>query len=163
MAEFLEGNRPWAWLTTRGQVSLRRLEVGEPFVFDELTVTPFFSPHRAEDTDTVGIEVEGPRRRLVYLPDADRFPDDVVARIQGADVSFVDGTFHDADELPGRDLSEIPHPFVTESVTRLAGARGTVFFTHLNHSNRLLDPDPACCPSLPPGFDVLAEGQVVEL
>jgi pyrroloquinoline quinone biosynthesis protein B len=163
MARFLEANRPWGWLVERGQVSLEGLTAGESFDFDGLAVTPFASPHRAEDTDTIGVEVRGAGRRLVYLPDADHFPDEIVARIDGADVALVDGTFYDATELPGRDLSEIPHPFVSESVVRLAGACRTVHFTHLNHTNRLLDPDPGCRPSLPSGFAILEDGAVFDL
>jgi pyrroloquinoline quinone biosynthesis protein B len=78
-------------------------------------------------------------------------------------VALVDGTFHDPQELPGRDLLEIPHPFVVESVERLAGAEGRVGFTHLNHSNALLDADGRARAALPPPFHVAEEGTSFEL
>ena len=60
---------------------------------------------------------------------------------------LVDGTFFDADELPGRDLSKIPHPFISttlEMVAELpARERAKLIFTHLNHSNPALDPGSA--------------------
>ena len=158
MAAFLRSNKPWSWLVERGQVLLEDLRPGIPSEFDGVRITPFLSPHRGEDTDTVGLEIEGASRRLLYVPDADAFPPDLVARIQGADVALVDGTFHDPSELPGRDLGEIPHPFVAESVEALAGAAGEVWFTHLNHSNALIRPEVEQRPELPEGFGVLEDG-----
>lgn len=163
MAAFLRANRPWSHLVERRQIDLVPLELGRSFPFDGAQVVPFPSPHRSEDTDTVGFEIRGAARRLVYVPDADRFDAALVARIRDADVSLVDGTFYDPAELPGRDLSTIPHPFVAESVRVLAGARGPVHFTHLNHSNALLHPDPARRPALPEGFAVAEEGAVYDL
>ena len=32
------------------------------------------------------------------------------------DYLFLDGTFYTDAELPGRNMSEVPHPFVQESV-----------------------------------------------
>lgn len=163
MGAFLQSNRPWSWLVERGQVVLEALEPGTPFTFDGVRLTPFLSPHRGEDTDTVGLEIEGPSRRLLYVPDADELSPDLVQRIRAVDVALVDGTFHDASELPGRDLSAIPHPFVAESVEALAGARGEVWFTHLNHSNALIHPETEQRPQLPEGFGVLEDGAAFEL
>ncbi|HYC93611.1 MAG TPA: hypothetical protein VEO54_30685 [Thermoanaerobaculia bacterium] len=55
-------------------------------------------------------------------------------------LAYLDGTFHTAGELPGRDLREIPHPLISETVARLAGSPllGKVRFIHLNQSNPLL-------------------------
>jgi pyrroloquinoline quinone biosynthesis protein B len=56
------------------------------------------------------------------------------------DVALLDGTFFSAGELPGRDLHEIPHPLVTDTVERLAGVACDVRLVHLNHSNPLHGP-----------------------
>ena len=54
----------------------------------------------------------------------------------------VDATFYDGSELPGRDLSKIPHPRMVETMRLLgdeARARpGRVRFLHLNHTNPAL-------------------------
>jgi pyrroloquinoline quinone biosynthesis protein B len=163
MEAFLAANRPWSHLIDRKEVEIRRLKDGESFDFGGVALTPFTVPHRAEDTDTIGLWIEGPRARLLYLPDTDLWTEEIVQRVCEADVALVDGTFYDEGELPGRDLSAIPHPFVKESVEHLAGARGRVFFTHLNHTNALLLPDPGQRTSLPEGFDLLAEGAKFEL
>jgi len=158
MSRFLAANRPWAHLVTRCQIALHPMAPGEALDFDGVRVTPFLSPHRAEDTDTVGVEIAGPSRRLLYLPDADGFPDDLVRRIRAADIALVDGTFWSSAEVGHRDVRTIPHPFVEESLTRLAGGDGEVLFTHLNHTNPLAHPDPRERPMLPRGFRVLEEG-----
>ena len=38
-----------------------------------------------------------------------------------ADLSFLDACFFSGDELPGRDMSKIPHPLVTDTLQRLEG------------------------------------------
>jgi pyrroloquinoline quinone biosynthesis protein B len=163
MAAFLRANRPWSHLEERGQVALERLQPGDPLRFDGLEVRAFLSPHRGEDTDTLGFEVTGPTRRVLYVSDADVLPPELVERVRDADVAFVDGTFYAPDELPHRDILAVRHPFVRDSLKALAGARGEVWFTHLNHSNPLLHPDRALRPPLPSGFGVAHDGQVVVL
>lgn len=60
--------------------------------------------------------------------------------LERVDVAYIDGTFYDASELPGRDLTEIPHPLMTETLARLRGSPllAKVRFIHLNQSNPLL-------------------------
>jgi pyrroloquinoline quinone biosynthesis protein B len=78
------------------------------------------------------------------VPDIDRW-ESWPAPWGAYDTLVVDGTFFNGDELPGRDLREIPHPSVEHSLEllRAAPAHGTVWFTHLNHSNPLWDEDSA--------------------
>jgi len=57
-------------------------------------------------------------------------------------VALLDGAFFSAGELPGRDLSQIPHPLVTDTAERLAGVDCDVRLIHLNHSNPLHRPGP---------------------
>ena len=56
---------------------------------------------------------------------------------------FLDGTFF-ADGEVNRPMSEIPHPFVTETIELLSNAplsiRQRVYFTHFNHTNPLVNP-----------------------
>jgi pyrroloquinoline quinone biosynthesis protein B len=160
MARFLSENRPWSYLVERGEIRLEEIRPGEPLAFDGLEVHAFLTPHRAEDTDTIGLEVRGPSRTLVYVSDADVFPPPLAARIREADVALIDGTFYDRDELPGREILAVKHPFVVESVERFADAAGDVVFIHLNHTNALLSPEP---PDLPPGFRVAREGEHFDL
>jgi pyrroloquinoline quinone biosynthesis protein B len=160
MRRFLEGNRPWSHLVERDEIVLATIEPGTPLTFDGIEVRAFLSPHRSEDTDTIGLEVQGPERTLLYVSDADVFPPELATRIREADVALIDGTFYEREELRHREILEVRHPFVAESVERFADARGEVVFIHLNHTNALLSADP---PTLPSGFSVAREGQVFEI
>lgn len=162
MAAFLQQNRPWSHLGERGQIELRPLSPGVPIAFDGVEVNAFLSPHRGEDTDTLGFEFRGPRGTLVYVSDADVLGG-LVGRIAEAQVTLVDGTFWSRAELPHRDIMAVRHPFVEESVRLLHKAQGEIWFTHLNHSNPLLHPDPSRRPALPPRFGVASEDQVFPL
>jgi pyrroloquinoline quinone biosynthesis protein B len=163
LERFLRDNHPWAHLIEREEIDLRTIAPGRPLGFDGVMIHAFLSPHRGEDTDTLGFEIEGPSRRLLYVSDADVFPPAIVDRIRDVDVALIDGTFFSRDELPNRDIMEVKHPFVVDVLPKLAGARGQVLFTHLNHTNPLLDPESPEAKSLPKGFGVAREGMVFEL
>ncbi len=79
---------------------------------------------------------------MTFIPDIDkweRWARPIEAEIRRSDVALLDGTFFDASELPGRDMKEIPHPFIVESLVRFAALpaaeRSKVHFIHLNHTN----------------------------
>jgi pyrroloquinoline quinone biosynthesis protein B len=144
MREFLEHNGPWDQLVHLHNIELVPLEDGVAIPLNErITVTPLRVPHRDEYSETVGFIVRGPSRALLWLPDIDKWEKwstplaSVLARV---DVAYLDGTFYDASELPGRDLREIPHPLMTETLSMLAASPvlAKVRFIHLNQSNPLL-------------------------
>jgi pyrroloquinoline quinone biosynthesis protein B len=146
MADFLRANAPWSQLVTLGNVSLRLLTSGgEVQLSPDLYLTPLRVPHRGEFSDTLAFVVRGPARRLFYCPDIDawdHWEHDLRRFVAGMDVALLDGTFFSRDELPGRDLGQIPHPLVTDTVKRLAGVDCDVRLIHLNHSNPLHRPGP---------------------
>jgi len=160
MREFLARNAPWSALVADGHVDLRD---GAAVDLGGLRVTAVPVPHRAEFTDTVGYLVEGPRARALFIPDVDRWEDwdrDLRAAVEGVDYAFLDGTFLSGDELPGRDMSKVPHPLVTDTMRRLEGLGARVWFLHLNHTNPLLD---APRPVEARGFHVAREGLTLPL
>lgn len=163
VSRFLKSNRPWAHLVEREEIELRVIAPGSPHPFDGAMLHTFLTPHRGEDTDTVGFEIVGPRRRLVYVSDADVFPPQMVDRIRDADVALVDGTFYSPAELPHREILAVRHPYVRDSLRLLEGAKGQVYFTHMNHTNPILDADSPEATSLPKGFHVLQEGAIFDL
>ncbi len=128
-------------------------------------------PHRDEDTDTLGFLIAGPDRTVLYVPDTDaweRWDPPLAEVLDGVDVALLDGTFYSADELPGRDLSTIPHPLIVGSMALLEplvrGGRIEIFFTHMNHSNPVLTPaSPARREVERRGFGVASEGQEIPL
>jgi len=146
MREFLTANGPWSQLAKLRNIELRPLAADSSVMLgDSLSVTPFQVPHRDEFSETVGFRVAGPRGSVAFLPDIDkweRWSHPVEDLLRDVDVAWLDGTFFEATELPGRDMREIPHPFIVESLDRFAAlpaaTRARVRFIHLNHTNRAL-------------------------
>lgn len=147
MAEFLRSQGPWSQLVSLGNIQLRPLEAEKPIALNErITVTPILVPHRDEFSETVGFQVQGPRRQVLFIPDIDkweRWERQIEKMVVQSDRAYLDGTFFTTDELPGRDISEIPHPFIIESIQRFAvlpdGQREKIHFIHLNHTNPALE------------------------
>lgn len=144
MAAFLRENDPWRLLVRLGHVEIREIAPGREIALTpSLRVTPLAVPHRDELSDTVAYLVAGPERSLLWLPDIDKWErwatpiERIVSRV---DVAFLDGTFRDAAEIPGRSTADIPHPLVGETLARLGplGLATKVRFVHLNHTNPLL-------------------------
>jgi pyrroloquinoline quinone biosynthesis protein B len=149
MGRFLRDNGPWSLLFDTGHLIHRTLTPGRPVQLSpDLTITAIEVPHRPEFSDTVAFLVRGPHRSLLYLPDIDkweRWGTSIEGLIAQVDVALLDATFFDGEELPGRQMADIPHPFVVESLARFdslpAEQRAKVRFFHLNHSNPLVDPN----------------------
>ncbi len=84
------------------------------------------------------------------------------------DIAYLDGSFFDNAELPSRDMSEIPHPFIVESLERFADLpteeRSKIRFIHLNHSNPAHEADSdARWIILDSGMAVAVKGERVSL
>ena len=167
MIEFLTTNGPWSLLFDGGHAVPVTLAADVPLeLAPDLRVTAIQVPHRDEFSDTVGFVIEGPERTALYLPDIDKWSQwerslrDV---LENVDVAFLDGTFFGPDELPGRDMADVPHPFIVETLEALEGSpaatRNKVHFTHLNHSNPAADPGSQAANTVRQrGAHVLGEG-----
>jgi pyrroloquinoline quinone biosynthesis protein B len=146
MNEFFRAHAPWRQLVDQENIVLRELTPDEWHALTpNLSVMPLLVPHRDEWSDTVGFVVRGPARQLLYLPDIDgwdQWTRPVREVVEGVDVALLDGSFFSPGELPGRDISKIGHPLVSDTAARLAGVATEVRFIHLNHTNPLHRPGP---------------------
>jgi len=146
MSRFLAENGPWSQLVALGNIQLLALADQRATTLNSnLSVTPLLVPHRDEFTETVGFLIRGPQKTALYLPDIDkwdRWRIDIRDLLEDVDYAFLDATFFAADELPGRNMSEIPHPYVEESFALFAdlpaALKAKVWFIHFNHTNPLL-------------------------
>ncbi len=146
MREFLETNGPWDQLVTLKNITLMPLANKVAVPAGRVRVTPFVVPHRDEYSETVGYRLDGPNKSAVFIPDIDKWSSwerDLVALVKGVDYALLDAAFYADGELPGRDMSKIPHPFVSETMAALESLtseeRARVWFIHMNHTNPLLD------------------------
>jgi len=172
MREFLSTNGPWDQLVGLENIELHDLADGAAVdLRGGITVTPFLVPHRDEYTETVGYRIDGPNRSAIFIPDIDkwdRWEGDLPALIREVDYAFIDATFYEDDEVPGRAMETIPHPFVVESMALLEvltpEERARVHFIHFNHTNPLLiDGSEAQEAVRGAGFSIAAEGMRLEL
>jgi pyrroloquinoline quinone biosynthesis protein B len=140
--DVLARNAPWELLFRRGHLVPRPITPGKRTTLEPgLDVEPVAVPHRDEYADTVGYVVHGLRRALLYVPDADHWNGvDLDGLLDRCDLALLDGTFFSRGELPGR--GDVPHPPIEETIARLTDERAAkVRFTHLNHTNPVLDPE----------------------
>lgn len=171
MAEYLAKNGPWSQLVDYGNISLRGLQHNQALDVNGITITPFLVPHRDEFSETVGYLIEGPSKTAVFIPDINKWSvwdTDIAELITQVDYALLDATFFDDGELPGRDMSKVPHPLVTETMQRLGALsteqRGKVWFIHMNHTNPLLDADSQASKRVrAAGFNITSEGIRLEL
>ncbi|MEJ2483898.1 MAG: MBL fold metallo-hydrolase [Gemmatimonadota bacterium] len=175
MERFLSNNGPWSQLVRYRNIVIQTLEAGTPVLLGEgLSVTPFLVPHRQEFSEVVGYRIEGPDRAVLFIPDIDSWEEwdgwgvrieDQIAKV---DVAYLDATFFADGEIPGRDMTGFPHPFLTHSMERFASMpeaeRAKIRFIHLNHTNPASDPDAAARERIEAaGFRVAVEGEQVAL
>ena len=170
MADFLTANGPWSQLVVYHNIFLAIMEEGEAEMLAEgITVTPFLVPHRQEFSEVAGFIIQGPEKSAIFLPDIDSWEQwdkagtRIEDRIAAVDYAFLDASFYSGEELPGRDMSKVPHPLVTHSVQRFAALpsseKAKIRFIHMNHTNPLLDPDaPEGAAVRKAGFEIAREG-----
>jgi pyrroloquinoline quinone biosynthesis protein B len=145
MKTYLESNGPWSQLVQLENIKLKELQENIPLELNSrLKVRAFRVPHRDEFSETVGFEIISSQKRLVFIPDIDKWQkwtQSLENLVQNVDYALLDGTFYKEGEI-NRPMSEVPHPFVTETISLLKplpiSQRKKVYFIHLNHTNPLL-------------------------
>jgi pyrroloquinoline quinone biosynthesis protein B len=171
MKEFLENNAPWSQLVSLGNIKLILMEADQPIqLTSNLRVTPLKVPHRDEFSETVGFRIETAEKSLLFIPDIDKWPlwdRDIRAEVARVDVALLDATFYKDGELPNRNMSEIPHPFVAETISLFSllseREKRKVKFIHFNHTNPLIFEGPERKQVKNLGFGVATEGERIEL
>lgn len=150
MANYLSTNGPWDSLVTNANVAITRLENSVPVkLTNTLNVTPILVPHRREYSETSGFIIAGAKKRALFIPDIDSWEKldkwhvSIERLINSVDIAYLDATFFSGRELPGRDMSKIPHPTISHSMRRFetlpVQEKQKIRFIHLNHSNPALD------------------------
>ena len=147
MKVFLENNGPWSQLVDLKNISLKELKNNTTIQLTKnISVLPFLVPHRDEFSETVGYKIIGPNKSVLFIPDIDKWSKwntSIIKEIKNSNYAFVDASFFDGDEINNRDISEIPHPFVIESMKLFKNLPETekakINFIHFNHTNPILN------------------------
>ena len=147
MKKYLETNGPWSQLVSNNNIALTQIENEESISLSpNIRVTPFLVPHRDEYSETVGYRIKGPNKTALFIPDIDKWSKwdkNIIEEIKKVDYAFLDATFYSGEELNNRDISQIPHPFIIESLEMFKvldlQERNKVIFIHFNHTNPVID------------------------
>jgi len=172
MKTYLETNGPWSQLVNLRNITLIPISDKQEIVLaEDLKIIPFMVPHRDEFSETVGYKISSSDKSSLFIPDIDKWNKwdrDVKEEITNVDYALLDGTFYRNGEIWGRDMSEIPHPFIEESMAIFdeldSKQREKIIFIHLNHTNPLLDRNSQESKDFEnKSYQVAQEGQIIDL
>ncbi len=171
MKNFIEQNGPWSQLVTLRNIDLQPIKEDSVIVLNErISVQAFRVPHRDEFSETVGYKIITANKSVVFIPDIDKWQKwnrSLAELVKSVDYAFLDGTFYKDGEI-NRPMSEVPHPFVTETMDLLknlpAAQKTKVHFIHFNHTNPVMNAQSLENKEVKQkGFKVAFQGQKVEL
>ena len=145
MKRFILNNQPMAQLIENNNIQLIEMKNDNVILFNNLSITPFEVPHRNELSETVGFRIQSLNKSVIYLPDIDDWDSwkvNLEQLIIDNNILFLDGTFYIKSEIQLRDVSNIPHPEIIDTMQKLSNLsshyKKRVHFIHLNHTNDVL-------------------------
>ncbi|MDA9084089.1 MBL fold metallo-hydrolase [Flavobacteriaceae bacterium] len=171
MSNFLQNNGPWSQLVDINNIKIKEINFGSSTKeLANINITPVQVPHRDEYSETAGYIINGKNKKALFIPDIDKWEKwdrDLSQLAKEFDFLLIDATFYNSKEI-NRDISEIPHPLVTETIDLLNGLsienRNKVYFIHMNHTNMMLDPDSELSKLITSkGFNIARLGQKLYL
>ncbi len=142
--EYLQSNGPWSQLVALRNIKLIAIADDVSIALSQtVSVKPFIIPHRGEYSETAGFHIVTSDKRYLFIPDIDKWSKwnrDIVEEVKQVDIAFLDATFYQQDELPERNMAEVPHPFVVETIKLFdeSSDKKKIVFIHFNHSNPLM-------------------------
>ncbi len=171
MREFLKNNGPWSQLVALGNIKLNDLTADSLIqLTPDISITPISVPHRDEYSETVGYEIKSNSKKVLFIPDIDKWNkwDRAIKHIvKTADIALLDGTFYQDGEISGRNMADIPHPFVQETMELYEGSqeeeKNKIHFIHLNHTNPLLWDKTTRDYVIDQGFNIAYTDQIIPL
>jgi pyrroloquinoline quinone biosynthesis protein B len=169
MKTFLENNGPWSQLVGLKNIKIMPLMTDSFVVVSKnIAIKPVIVPHRDEFSETVGFVIKGNNKQVLFIPDIDKWAKwqhNIIEEVRKVDVALLDGTFYKNGEIPNRDMSEIPHPFIEETtdIFKDLPTKSKIKFIHFNHTNPILRKTQARKDVLNLGFGICAEGDIIGL
>ena len=172
MYDYLKNNGPWSQLVELNNIRLQKQKADSSIkLTDKIVITPIVVPHRDEFSETVGYSINTENKAALFIPDIDKWQKwnrDIKQLVKQYDYLFLDGTFYQDGELPGRNISEVPHPFIGESIdlfsTLSLTERHKIWFIHFNHTNPVIDKSSKQYKEVKSkGFNVAVDGLKISL
>ncbi len=172
MCEYLSSSGPWSQLVSLKNIDLKPIKADSAIIINEdISVVPYQVPHRDEYSETVGFSIKSNNKSILFIPDIDKWEKwnkNILEEIRAHDISYLDGSFYANGEIPNRDMSEIPHPFLKESMDLFQSLseeeKSKVHFIHFNHTNPVInDASDAYKDIINNGYNIAYEGEVISL
>lgn len=167
LMNFLKTNGPWDQLVIERNIELNELKPDVPFMASEHTaIVAMAVPHRDEYSETAGFLIHSPEKSYLFIPDIDKWDkwdQKITKLVASVDYAFLDATFFSDGELPNRAMSEVPHPFVRETMNLFKNqsklTKSRIQFIHFNHTNPLLFDEQKRQEVKNAGFGIAEQGQ----
>ncbi|MGM0410850.1 MAG: MBL fold metallo-hydrolase [Bacillota bacterium] len=152
MKDFLIKNQPWQSLIENENINISLFKFNNNInKINNFQVKAIKVPHRAEYTDTASFLIKGKNKTLFYLPDIDswkKFRKKFNQITLNSDLLLIDGTFFHHNELTkhrDRNIKNVPHPTIKKTIIEIKKGKlklnnSKLFFTHFNHTNKILNP-----------------------
>ncbi len=169
---FLRSNGPWSQLVSLQNISLQTIKADSRIsINDHISVTAIQVPHRDEFSETAGFIIQTKQKKLLFIPDIDKWNKwerNIVELIKSVDYALLDATFYKNGELPNRNMNDIPHPFVEESMELFKNLdpeqKKKIVFIHFNHTNPLMQKNSKAVQEVKAqGFEVAEEGMILSM
>jgi pyrroloquinoline quinone biosynthesis protein B len=146
MKKFIETNGPWSQLVKLNNIKLIELKEDLPVkLSDQIVISSMLVPHRDEFSETVGFRIATSVKSYLFIPDINKWEKwkrAIIKEVDKVDIAFLDATFNDINELKNRKMSEVPHPFVEETMELFSSAsdktKAKIHFIHFNHTNAVM-------------------------
>jgi pyrroloquinoline quinone biosynthesis protein B len=169
MTSFLQNNGPWSQLVKLNNITLKMIQADSSFPLSKnISLQPFTVPHRDEFSETAGFKINLHGKKLLFIPDIDKWQKwnrNIVDEVNNADIALLDATFFSGGELPNRNISEIPHPLITETMqlfdNRPMEVKGKIWFIHFNHTNPVLRNTAERKQILKKGYHIAEQNQIL--
>jgi pyrroloquinoline quinone biosynthesis protein B len=160
MKKFLSTSLPFKHLVQNKVIRLRETHPSVEFALNGFRVVPIEVPHRREITDAVGYIIKK-AKRVIYIPDTDRWTDEIIEEIARSDIALIDGTFYSKGELA--NFEDVRHPPISETIHMLEGLETRIYFTHINHTNAINSRGPERRSVENKGFKIAYDGLTLEI
>ena len=123
MFNFIVKNSPFDLLIKNKNILLKKIVKNKIILDNEKSVECFEVKHRSELSETVGYRIKINNKSIILI--------------------FLDGTFYDKKEIKNRDINDIPHPEILESMSVFSklndSEKKKIHFIHFNHTNPTID------------------------
>ncbi len=171
MKIFLEENGPWSQLVKNKNILIKELHDQKKVKLTKnISIIPIVVPHRDEYSETVGYKIIGPFKKCLFIPDIDKWSKwnkSIIKEIKNVDYAFLDATFYSGKEINNRNIKEIPHPFIIESMALFKDLplkeKNKIHFIHFNHTNPVLNNSNERKEVEKKGFKIAQQNDVIKL